>query len=189
MYVKGTAFLAREHYLVQELGETKWVAFLEEYSKERPAFPSHILATTEIDLLDFIDLNDAIIKRFYGGDPRTYFKFGAASAEWALREGPFQNLVLANDYHAFIERQSMLFSTYYSGGGEAEAVLSDDVIDYRIRAPAPYRHVYLEFNPVGYFRRGLQLTGLEVLDTECVTGFSKGDDTVHYLFPVRLGPT
>jgi hypothetical protein len=46
--------------------------------------------------------------------------------------------------------------------------------------PKGYRHVYLEYNPVGYLRRGIEITGPEVVATECIRGFSKGDEDVHY---------
>ena len=55
-------------------------------------FARPILVVTTIEVLDFIALNDAIIDRFYGGDLTTYFRFGEASAERALREGPYHQL-------------------------------------------------------------------------------------------------
>ena len=180
MFVKGTAYLARREMLIRELGEERWTAFFEEYLRENPGLDGHVLATAQIPVLEFIRLNDAVIDRFYGGDPETYLRFGEASANWALTEGPYSKLRIARDSTAFIERQTQLFRLYYTEG-ESSASLDGDEVDYRIRAiPEPYRHVYLEYSPVGYLRRGLDLTGRKVLSTDCLKGFSRGDSEVHY---------
>ena len=136
-------------------------------------------------MVEFIKLNDAVIDRFYGGDKKTYFRFGEMSAEWALREGPYKELRIAKDYQACMKQTTGIYSLYYSEG-KAEAKVGKEVLDYWIRGVSrPYRNVYLEYTPAGYVRRGLQLTGCQVLDTQCVKGFSKGDDEVHYRFPLK----
>lgn len=187
MHVKGTAFLGRVDMLVRELGEDRWTAFFDDYLQKNPSpnIKRNIRATAQIPVDEFIHLNDAVIEKFYGGDPKTYLRFGEASAQWALTEGPYKQLSLSRDYHAFIDRQSTLFGLYYSAG-ESRATLEGNLVDYEISVPAAYQHVYLEYSPVGYFRRGIELTtGSKMLQTECLKGFSRGDSEVHYRF--RLG--
>ncbi len=185
MFIKGTAFRALRDLMIQELGEEKWNTFFEEYSKENSDFSSPIYPITDIDVLEFIKLNDAIIDRFYKGDKKTYFRFGEKSAKWVLREGPYQKLRIAKDYRAFIERAGVVYGLYYSES-KAEAKYSEDVLDYWIRGvPNPYRNVYVEYTTIGFFRGGVQLTGCQVLDTQCIKGFSKGDDEVHYRLPCK----
>jgi hypothetical protein len=66
--------------------------------------------------------------------------------------------------------------------------LTENRVSYWNVVPEPDRHVYFEFNPLGYLRRGLALTGATVLETECVKGYSRGDAEVHYRFVVQEGP-
>jgi hypothetical protein len=184
MFVKGTAYIARKNLLMRELGEDQWNTFLQAYLKENPSFPRSILTVTNIDVLEFIKLNDAVIDRFYRGDKKTYFRFGEMSAEWALREGPYKKMRIAKDYRGFVEGQASVFRMYYSEGN-AKSIMSEGVVEYWSRVPKPYRHVYLEYTPIGYLRRGLELTGCRVMHTECVKGFSKGDDEIHYRLPLK----
>lgn len=179
MFVKGTAYIARAAHLKRELGEKAWETFIQEYSTRNDTFSRTMLATTQIDVHDFIDLNDAVIHRFFDGDYRTYLRFGEESADWALRTGPYRKLFLAHDLNAFIERQPVVFRLYYSLG-ESHSHLEGNVVDYRIEIPPPYRHVYLEYSPVGYLRRGLELLGFKIRKTRCLQGFSRGDSRVHY---------
>ena len=183
MLVKGIAFQARKDLLIRELGEAKWNIFLAEYTKENPGFSKLILSVTDIDVLEFIKFNDAIIDRFYGGDKTVYFRFGEMSAEWALSKGPYRETRFAKDYRKFVDSQTSMFRMYYSEGN-ARTKLNGDVAEYWSHVPEPYRHVYFEYAPIGYFRTGLRLTGVKVLDTQCVKGFSKGDDEIHYRLPL-----
>ena len=48
MYVKGMAFAARRDLLIRELGEEKWNAFFEAYTKENPAFSRLILTPNRL---------------------------------------------------------------------------------------------------------------------------------------------
>ena len=106
------------------------------------------------------------------------------SAEWALREGPYNKMRIAKDYRGFVEGQASVFRMYYSEGN-AKSKLSEGVVEYWCHVPEPCRHVYLEYTPLGYLRRGLELTGPRVMNTECVKGFSKGDDEVYYRLTLK----
>jgi hypothetical protein len=80
VFVKGSAFHARRSFWIKELGEERWNKFFAEFLTGDPALARPILVTTDIDVMDFVRLNDAVIAKFYGGDRRTYFRFGEESA-------------------------------------------------------------------------------------------------------------
>ena len=49
----------------------------------------------------------------------------------------------------------------------------------------PIKHVHFEFTVMGYVKRGLELIGTTIESTQAVTGFSTGEQDVHYRFTVK----
>src|SRR5579884_3920648 len=94
MEVKGTAFIARKSMLEREHGPERFERVLRKVAATEPCFRAPILATTRLPVESFIKLNDAIVKELYDGDEHSYFRFGEASAAWALSpSGPYKHLV------------------------------------------------------------------------------------------------
>jgi hypothetical protein len=187
MQVKGTAYIARKAMLIQELGEARASAFLAGYAEEDPFFGGMILATTTIPIERFIAFQEAMVRDLYGGDVKSFWRFGAKSAEWALTVGPYKHIRAARSLLQFAESGRLLYQNYYSDG-RAETSIDGSVIDLRIlEIPAPYRHVYLEYAIVGYFERGLELVGARAVTHTRLRGFSRGDAEVHYRYTLGSG--
>jgi hypothetical protein len=186
MDVKGTAFLARKAMLIQEIGETRFAAFLAAYALEDPYFEHAILATTAVPIEKFIAFNDAMVRDLYGGDTTSYFRFGEKSAEWALTVGPYKNLRESKSLEKFAEMGRLLYQNYFSNGRAETWIVSDNSVELRIvGVPAEYRHLYFEYAIVAYFKRGLELVGAKQVKMKRISGFSVGHAEVHYKYVLR----
>jgi hypothetical protein len=182
MDVKGTAFLGRRAMLAAEIGEARTAELLAEFCAKQPAFPKAVLATTAIPIQLFIEWNEMLVKRVYGGDESSYFRFGEKSAEWSLTQGPYKNLRESKSLERFAESGRLLYQNFYSEG-YAETSLRDNAVDLRLRdIPRKAHHPYVELGIVGYFKRGLELVGARAVKARCVLGFTKGDAEVHYTY-------
>jgi hypothetical protein len=179
MTVKGTAFLARRRTLESSVGSARVDAFINELAQKYRIFSEPILASTKIPATQWIDFNDALIERFYGGLSKTYWRFGQESAEFALT-GPYKNLVQDRDAAAYAQAVGTAWKVYYSHG-RAEGVWQGDLFRYCID-DVPVHHVYFEFTACGWVERGLQLIGASVKRTRAVQGYSRGDQRVEYCF-------
>jgi hypothetical protein len=186
MHVKGTAFLARKATLETELGADRVNAVFRRFAAGKAAFPSPVLATSLIPMADFLELNDAIVRELYEGDPMSYWAFGRGSAEWALTEGPYRRVREQKSLDAFADSASSLYRNYFTEGrARSERDANGTIHLYIDGIPPQFHHVYFEYAIVGYFERGLEMvSGGRVRHTR-VAGFSAGDDHVHYRY--RLG--
>jgi hypothetical protein len=181
MEVKGTAFLARKAMLIQEIGETRFAAFLASHALEEPFFKHAILATTAIPIEKFIAFNEAMVRDLYGGDVMSYFRFGEKSAEWALTVGPYKNLRESKSLEKFAEMGRLLYQNYFNNGRAETWIVGNNRVELRILGvPAEYRHVYFEYAIVAYFKRGLELVGARKVTMRRISGFSVGGAEVHY---------
>ncbi len=180
MNVKGTALLARRALLAQEFGDEKAAAIFAELVQIVPYFQEPVLASTAIPIEQFFKLQDELLRRYYKNDPLQYFHYGEASAEWALVKGPYKRLLQDKSVARFAEHGIVLFKTYFDQGA-ADTSLDDGIIHYRITGVAPpYRHPYLEYATIGYFKRGLELLGATKVSHKRVEGFTTGAAQVHY---------
>jgi hypothetical protein len=181
MKVKGTAFLARKSMLEAELGTERVEGILKEFTASKPSFPKVVLATSTIPIDEFLELNDRIVRDVYDGDEDSYWRFGEASASWALIDGPYRRLREQKSFDEFVGSAALIYKNYFTEG-RAYATKQDDgsvelVID---GIPAEHRHVYFEYAIVGYFARGLGLVTDREVSHERLEGFSAGDDRVRY---------
>ncbi|AKF11367.1 hypothetical protein [Sandaracinus amylolyticus] len=182
MEVKGTAFLARKTLLVHELGEEKFTRFLERFAEKEPVFREPILATSLIPIKPFLALNDAIVAELYGGDIESYFRVGAASAEWSLTQGPYKHMRETKSLDSFAGMGRVLYANFFTKG-RAETVKHGNRVELRISEVArEYHHPYFEYAICGYFKRGLELVGGGRVDMKRIRGFTKGDADVFYEF-------
>lgn len=181
MDVKGTAFVARRAFLVAAFGEDAWREFFEAWLEANPEFPADVIPVSVLRVEDFLRFNEAVVDRFYEGDASTHWRFGEASAEWALREGPYKSFFQSHNTVDFLRTTPSLWKAYYSEGSfRAEFDPASSMVDAYIEVPIP--HLHFELNVMGYLHRGLQLTGAMVVGYEAVKGFSKGDESIHYRF-------
>jgi len=180
MNVKGTAFLARKILLEKELGEPAAKQVLAEVSATIPTFPQVVLASTSIPMPLFLAFQDELVRRCYAGNPLSYFQFGEMSAEWALTVGPYRRLAEDKDLDTFATQGAALFRTYFDVGA-AVTSLKNGHVEFRIEGvPAAFRHVYVEYATLGYFKRGMEILGATHVETRRVRGFSNRDDDVLY---------
>ncbi|HEX7665618.1 MAG TPA: hypothetical protein VF407_13925, partial [Polyangiaceae bacterium] len=112
MNVKGTAFLARKMLLEHELGEVAAKKAIDAAIATVPGFPQPVLASTSIPMTLFLAFQDDLVKRCYGGDTMSFFRFGEASAEWALTKGPYKRLAEDKDLDGFATQGAALYRTY-----------------------------------------------------------------------------
>ncbi len=179
MRVKGTAFHARLHLLKHKLGEHAVEAFIVEFRRTHPEFPTSVLPTSQIPAETFLQLNDTIVEQVYGGDTDSLWELGALSAEWSLTEGPYKGLLEGRDVTRFAAMAPVMWSNFFDTGRARTEVHPDRIELYIEGVPAGLRHLYFEYSVIGYFRRGLEMLGGAVR-MERVTGFSAGDADVHY---------
>ena len=185
MEVKGTAFIARRAMLSQEIGELRTAELLDAYRRDHPEFPTTVLATTSMPVQLFVAFNEMLVRDVYGGDDKSYWRFGEKSAEWALTAGPYKHLRATKSLAQFAETGRLLYQNYFSEG-RAETTLDDRAVDLRLLGiPAAHRHLYFEYAIVGYFKRGLELVGAREVTAQRLRGFSRKDAEVHYRY--RLG--
>lgn len=188
MDVKGTAFLARKVMLIEEIGEEAYQRFLAEVAEREPIFGQNIVATTLLPIRSFIAFNEAILERFFNGDPSAYFRFGEKSAEYALLIGPYKRIRETSSVAAFVESARFIYQGYYTAG-RAEGTIEGDDAELKIHGiPEDGRHLYFEYAIAAYVRRGIELTGLRATTMTCVQGFSRGDEEIHYHYHVEARP-
>lgn len=181
MEVKGTAFVARRAFLIAAFGEDAWRELFDAWLRENPDFPEEVIPVSVIRVEDFLRFNDAVVNHFYDGDVRAHWRFGEASAEWALSEGPYKSFFQSHNTVDFLRTTPSLWKAYYSEGSfRAEFDPASSLVDAWIEVPVP--HVHFELNVMGYLHRALELTGAKVVAHEALRGFSKGDESIHYRF-------
>lgn len=182
MQVKGTAFLARKALLGEQIGEDVWNAFVAEIGETIPIFADPIVAVTNIPVHDFLAFTDALVERFFDGDPQAHWRLGVASADWALTDGPYAVFFETRDIAGFLRTGPHLWRAYYSAGVFAGTLdQARGIVDVKITG-LDVKHVHFELNVMGYIKRGLELVGAKVKEVQPVLGFSQGDPEVHYRF-------
>jgi len=185
MHTKGAAFLARRQVIVAEFGQAKWDAFIAEYGAEHPLFIGDIEPTAALPMQPFLELGDALVRRFYGGELRTHWHFGEISAEWAFEHGPLQPFFSSRSFKRFVDSAPSLWQAYHDEGQIAATWHErHHFADVRI-FELPILHIHFEYNVMGYVRRGLELTGGKVTLMRPLKGIEAGDDEIHYQFFVE----
>lgn len=181
MEVKGTAFLARRDLVVRLFGASAWDTLLSDVSALEPVLAEPVLATTRLPMGAFLTFNQAIVDRFYDGDPLANFTLGEESAAWAF-EGPYKSLVQARDLDRFVASAPTVYRNYYDEG-EAKADRRGNEIRVSLFGVAPEaRSLTLEYGVMGYFRCGVHRVTGQVATMTVKRGFSRGDADVLYLF-------
>jgi hypothetical protein len=182
MEVKGSAFVARKALIEKEHGASRFAALLREVAVRDPVFGGPILATTRLPIDAFLRFNEAVVRDLYAGDEQSYFRFGEASAQWALTEGPYKHMVTNKSVAEFAASAPNIYRTYFTEG-EARAEIHGHEVALQLLG-IEARHVYFEYAITGYFKRGLELVSGKRVKMTGERGFSKGDSDVLYLFTI-----
>lgn len=181
MKMKGTAFLARKKVVTEKFGQPAWDEFIAETAEEVPFLSSPVMATTAIPIEDFIRFQEALVRRFYNGNPKAYWDFGAASAQWSLTEGPYRAALAKSDLKALVLTFPGLWSNYYDDG-QMVATLSGPIVHVRI-VNLPMWHIAFEMMVMGYFARALEMYLGHKVASKRLIGGSPGPE-LHYVFYV-----
>lgn len=184
MHAKGTTYHARLKLLASRWDEAKVAAFLADFQRRNPHFPTHVLPTTWLPMGPFLQLIDEIVEKAYGGDIESLWEVGEASAQWSMTEGPYKGLVASKDLHRFASLAQVMFTNFFDLGS-AKGTYNGEYIELFISGiPEAFHHPYFEYTGIGYFRGGLRLLGVP-FRTERLRGFTLGDDEVHYRLHVH----
>lgn len=182
MEVKGTAFIARKTMLEKEHGAARFDEVLQKVIARDPVFATPILATTRLPLDAFIRFNEAVVRELYAGDDQSYFRFGEASAQWALTAGPYKHLVENKSIREFAASAPNIYRNYFTSG-DAQAEVDGARVTLRLFG-IDVPHVYFEYAIMGYFKRGLELVSGKKIQMTRERGFSKRDPDVLYRFGI-----
>ncbi len=183
MNVKGTAFLAREALMIAALGEGVWRDYIQTYAEGEPLFRHRIAPDTLIPAEAFLALNDDIVDRFYGGDPRAYWRFGERSAAFALTQGQLKGQFGPGDLQKFLAYTLSLWTSYFDEGDAQLQSSGDATVDLWI-SKVPIQHVYFEYTVMGFAEGGLKHVGARHPEPHCIRGFSQGDPDILYRFRI-----
>jgi hypothetical protein len=81
MHVKGTFFVGRKAFIIQQFGEARWSRFIERIAKKEPIFGEPILVTSLVPVEAYLSFQDELIQDLFGGDNNVYWTIGEKSAE------------------------------------------------------------------------------------------------------------
>lgn len=186
MDVKGTAFLARKTMIEREFGAQRFAAVIREACGRDPSFATAILATSKIPIEAFLRFNEIIVRDLFRGDEQSYFRFGEASAVWALGpDGPYRRLVTDRGVAELAASAPAIYRNYFDHGEARSEMRSPTEVRLCIVGiDAPYRPVYFEYAVMGYFKRGLEMVSGKTVEMSADKAFSKGDDESVYTFSI-----
>ncbi len=180
MHVKGNAWLARHEAMEKAVGAERWGAFLKAQAPAVPFLSTPVLPISKLPVTDFLTVHDALVREFFQGDDKAYWRFGEISAEWALVH-QLRGLFQPKEGRRFLLFSPSLYKGYYDGG-ELVTDVTPEHVDLIIRGVEP-RHVFFEYSVIGFAAGGLKVLEAPVTPT-CLAGFSKGDAEVRYRFAV-----
>ena len=184
MKVKGLSFLPTKLQIIYEFGEERWDDFFEMFKASHPYFNQGIIATTEIPMEEYISFLDAMLKEFYNGDEKTYWRLGRLNAKFTLSEkGPFHAFVRSKrapkDFISKILHR--VWNMNYTGGSAKNEVEGNIMHAYIFDLPR--YHIYFEYVVMGYIEKALEIIGVQVKETIKVKGTAK---EMHYKFVLDL---
>ncbi len=157
MNVRGTALLTRKALVTRQFGAEAWRGFFRDASLSHPCFRRPITAHGQVPLGDFLAFHDSLVGRFYPGGNSALLELGAASARWALVEGPLKDLVSTPDIPDLVRVFPELWKHYFSETeSRSEASLTRSGIEFRVRG-LPAWHPYFEHFVIGYMKEMLEL--------------------------------
>jgi hypothetical protein len=179
MKIKGSTLLSRRAMFAERIGASIYDAFVDDFARRHPSFPQPILASTLVPVDVFLQFNDELVGRFFGGDTRIFWQIGELSAEYFSKQGPYVENFYRGDYKRFWSMLPMIWKTLYTEG-EARATSDGATLDIELDCPVP--HVYFELSTIAFVRRGLEMKAGCKVEMRRISGFERGARTVHYQF-------
>ncbi len=185
MEVKGTAFVARKKMIISQFGEEKFKELMNEVIEKEPYFKNDILPFTLIPVDKFLLFSDLSLKKFYNNDNRVYWIMGEKSAEYALIDGPYRNLIKNREIGRVVtEALPVLWKVYYTAG-DVEVKYEPGSVDARLYN-VPINHYHFEYVVMGYLNKILELCGAKSITYEKIKTIEKGDKEINYKFHFRM---
>ena len=179
MKVKGSTLLSRRAMFAERIGAAVYDAFVDEFARSHPSFPQPLLPSTLIPVDAFLQFNDELVRRFFGGDTKIFSQIGELSADYFSSQGPYVENFYRGDYKRFCAMLPMIWKTLYTEG-EARVRLDGDTLDVELDCPVP--HVYFEISTIAFIRRGLEMKAGRKVEMRRLSGFERGGKIVHYQF-------
>lgn len=178
MHVKGNAWLARAAAMEKDFGADRWKAFLATQKAEFLKTP--VMPISKIDVDEFLGVNEAMVRAFYDGDEKAWWRFGETSAQWALAN-QLRTLFVEHEGRRFLLFSPTIYKNYFDAG-ELTVETTPASVDLVIRGVGR-KHVYFEYSIIGFAAGGLKVLKVDA-EPQLIKGFSKGDDEVRYRFAV-----
>ncbi|KKM93097.1 hypothetical protein LCGC14_1211880 [marine sediment metagenome] len=184
MNVKGYPFIAITKQLVHDFDKERWNDFFQKFKASNPYFNQFILPTTLIPVEKFIKFLNAMLKEFYNGDEKIYWRYGEEAAKTSLSEkGPFHIYVKRKrEPKDFITKVIPRIWKMYYEGGSTKNVLEGNIMHAYI-LDLPLYHPYFEYTTMGYRQKALELMGIQVGEFIKVKGTAK---ETYYKFVLEL---
>lgn len=181
MNIKGISHLSRQALVIEEFGEARWRAFMTDWTKRNPDFPSHILPISKLPVDPYLQMQDELVKEFYGGDPMAYWHIGIKSGYRALTTGQLKGLFKPEETRRFVLFTPHVWRGYFDGG-EIVATSRGDEVHIEITGAPP--HLFFEYGIMGFLQGAMQVLNPKADPPKRIRGFSKGDPTVLYTVKV-----
>jgi hypothetical protein len=180
MHVKGIAFLARQAMMVAEHGEQKWRDYVTAYAERVPFFRNPVMPVTQIPAELFVAMQEDIVRTFYKGDPRTYWRFGEQSGRHAITQGQLRGVFGQGDYLRFLQFTPRVWKGYFDEG-QFVALKGDSWADLHLTG-VPVPHRYYEESVMAFASGALQALGMKQVRHDVLKSFKAGEREVLYRF-------
>ncbi len=184
MNVKGYPFIAITKQLKYEFDKEHWNDFFQRFKESHSYFDQGILPTTLIPVEEFTAFLDAMVKEFYNGDEKIYWRYGEEAAKASLGEkGPFHIYIKGKrEPKYFVDNiLARIWSNYYDGG-RLKFVLEGNIIHAYI-LDLPIYHAYFEYTTMSFNKKVSELFGIPVKETIKVKSSTK---EIYYKFILDL---
>jgi hypothetical protein len=181
MNIKGVSHLARQALVIEEFGEERWKAFMADWSKRHPEFLTHVLPISKLPVEPYLQMQDEIVKEFYGGDPMAYWHIGIKSGYRAMTTGQLKGLFRPDETKRFALFAPHIWRGYFDGG-DITAVARGNEVEIELSNAPP--HLFFEYGIMGFVQGALQVLNPKAEPPRRLKGFSKGDPIV--LYSVRV---
>jgi hypothetical protein len=186
MKVKGMAYLSRKEQIINEFGQARWDDFETKFSNSHPNFEVVILPSSLMSIDNFMQFQEAIVKEFYNGDEKIYWKFGEHSAEYAMSEkGPY-SIYLAKSKtedkkHFLTQVLPRIWHRYYDEGKTVNELKMNKLHSYVLDLPVYYS--YFEYSVMGFTKKVLELINIKVKEIKKIKSSA---EEIYYIYTLEL---
>lgn len=182
MKIKGTAFITRKKFIINNFGERKWNSFIAKVREKEPYFNNTILTINHIPAEKFLFFQEQFVKEFYNNNENVYWTLGEESANWALTEGPYAPYLNSRDLNHFVVNKLPLIWKSYFTEGELKGKIKGDKVIIKIKG-ITVKHIYFEKLIMGYVKRSLELFLNKNVTYKKIKGiFDKGKEVIYEFY-------